>query len=280
MNVDLGIFARVFPRDSASGVAGAVASAGFHVTQLNLSSMGHPTLPPAGLELDLGAIRDAFRSNHVQIWGLSATYNTVHPDTSRRLEDTVKAKALIARSGELGAHFVTLCTGTRDPQDMWRRHPDNGTEESWRDLRATLDMLLPVAEAAGVRLGIEPESANVVADAARAARLIAELGADARLIGIVLDPANLVTISRISEQEAILQAAFEALGNDVVALHAKDVAAGGGYAAAGIGQLDYDLIFELYARLPSPVPIIIQDAEEADVPRTRDFLVGHACMRA
>ena len=61
-----------------------------------------------------------------------------------------------------------------------------------------------------------------------------------------------------------------------MALHAKDVVTAGGYAAAGLGSLDYDLVFALHAGLPRPVPVIIQDATEADVPRARAFLLDRA----
>jgi len=276
VTVELGIFARIFTRPRAQDVAAAVAGAGFGLTQLNLSAVGLPTLPPADLDVGLPAIGAAFAGQGVTIWGLSATYNVIHPDPSVRHEGTARARALIGRAPELGAEVVTLCTGSRDPQDMWRAHPDNLGEEAWRDMRASLDQLLPAAERAGARLGIEPEAGNVVADADRGRRLLAELGPDSGLVGIILDPANLVSPGTVADQDRILRAAFADLGEHTVALHAKDVVPEGGYAAAGLGGLDYELVFALHARLPRPVPVIIQDATEADVPRTRAFLLERA----
>jgi sugar phosphate isomerase/epimerase len=274
---DLGIFARTFPRSSAEEVAAAVAAAGFGLTQLNLSSFGLPTLPaPAEYDpLDVGAIRRAFDGRGVRIWGLSASYNMVHPDPAARGAGTEAAGALIGRAAETGTTAVTLCTGTRDPDDMWRRHPGNDEAEAWRDLRATLDRLLPAAAAAGVRLGIEPEPGNVVSDAVRARRLLDELGGDAALAGIVLDPANLVTVATADRQADILRAAVDLLGDWVICVHAKDVVASG-YAAAGTGLLDYDLVSRLAADLPAEAPVIIQDAAEGDVARVRGFLLAHA----
>jgi hypothetical protein len=52
-----------------------------------------------------------------------------------------------------------------------------------------------------------------------------------------------------------------------------------GRPGAWMGKLDYDLIFELHADLPVAVPVIIQDAAEQDVPRTRDFLLAHSGRR-
>ncbi|MCU1490508.1 MAG: hypothetical protein JWM85_1913 [Acidimicrobiaceae bacterium] len=278
--VELGIFARIFPRSDAGEVAEAIAEAGYTTTQLNLSSIGLPTVPPVDLPLDLAGVRAAFSEEGVRVWGLSATYNVIHPDTAKRKDETDRAKALIARAPALGVEVVTLCSGSRDPANMWRRHPDNDSEEAWRDLRATLDELLAPAERAGVRLGIEPEPGNVVSDAGRGRRLLDELGDDARLIGIVLDPANLVSPSTVGDQEKILRSAFAQLGPETVALHAKDVVADGGYAAAGVGELDYDLIFELHESLERRVPVIVQDADESDAARVREFLLEHSGGRS
>jgi sugar phosphate isomerase/epimerase len=273
----LGIFARTFPRASADEVAAAVAGAGFGLVQLNLSAVGLPTLPGPGEHagLDFGAIRRAFDDQGIGVWGLSASYNMIHPDRAVRDAQTAAAVALIGRAPELGATAVTLCTGTRDPDNMWRRHPGNDEPAAWHDLRASLDRLLPAAAAAGVRLGIEPEPANVISDAARARRLLDELGGDAGLTGIIFDPANLVTVETAGNQADILRNAATLLARSIFCVHAKDVVVSG-YAAAGTGRLDYGLIFELLAGMPAGTPLIVQDAAEDDVARVRDFLLAHS----
>lgn len=269
----LGVFARSFPRESAAAVADAVVAAGYETVQLNLSAVGLPTIPADPDAVDLAGIAAAFADRGVGVWGVSVTYNAIDPDPDRRRELTARAARFLARVPELGAGFATLCTGTRDPENMWRRHPDNDTPAAWRDLRSTVDVLLAAAADAGIRLGVEPEGANVVADAGRAARLLAELGPDAGLVGIVLDPANLVTPEQAADQRAILTAAADTLAGSVVCLHAKDVTPAG-YAAAGDGLLDYELILSLRAGLPAPVPVVVQDVTEADARRVRDFLAA------
>jgi sugar phosphate isomerase/epimerase len=275
VTADLGIFARTFRRDTAAQVARAVQQAGFGLIQLNLGSFGLPTIPPGEVlaGLDLPGIRGAFTDCGISIWGVSVTYNMIDPDAGRRARATAQARAFIERIPELGAQVATLCTGTRDPSDIWRGHPDNAHEDSWSDLRASLAELLPAARMAGIRLGIEPEPANVVSSAVAARRLLHELGGDAGLAGIVLDPANLIQVRTARQQRDILTAAFTSLADDIVGLHAKDVTEAG-YAAAGRGLLDYELIFSLRATLARPVPVIVQDASEADSIRVREMLAG------
>ncbi|CAN5730605.1 sugar phosphate isomerase/epimerase [soil metagenome] len=272
---ELGVFARVFPPGSPEEIAAAIGSAGFSVTQLNLSAVRRPTLDTTLSDIDAAAIGAAFTRAGVRIWGLSGTFNAIDPDETARNVAIAACRTLLARAPALGAEVVTLCTGTRDPEHMWRAHPDNTAPQAWRDLRATLDELIPAAAAANVLLGLEPEPGNVIRDADYAVRLLAELGEDVRHVGVVLDPANLLTVDTLPLQEEVLTHAFEALASRTVAMHAKDVVAAG-YAAPGVGGMDYSLVMRLHAALPERVPIIAQDLTAEDARRVYSFLAEHA----
>lgn len=279
MNEDWGIFSEAFLRPEPAAAAQALAAAGFGVTQYNWPSANLPDLPDPQIPPDYEAIRAAYDAAGVRICAISGTYNMIHPDPAVREAGTQRCLGVIAAAPLLGAPVVTLCTGTRTVESMWRAHPDNATPAAWHDLRETLDVLLPAAAEAGVQLGVEPEPSNVIRDAPRAADLLGELGADARHITIVLDAANLLDADALDQQEAALRWAFGELGGQACALHAKDISADGRFGAPGTGVLDYDLVFALYEQLPVPVPVIIQDTEEPDVPRVRDFLQQHRSGR-
>ncbi len=274
MTVEVGVFARVFPTGPPNEIAAAIAAAGFTTTQLNLAALGRPTLDT---ELDTTTARSihaSFRRHGIRVWGVSGTFNAIHPDPVTRRDATRAVTRLLPRVPDLGATVLTLCTGTRDPVNIWHAHPDNLSPGAWRDLRDTLDHLLPTAAAAGVKLGVEPEAGNVVHDAEAAARLLRELGSDAQHVTIVLDPANLLTPATAPGQRAVLTSAFEMLGPSIGALHAKDVVASG-YAAAGCGELDYELIMDLRAEFAPTSPVIAQDLAPDDAPRVREFVATH-----
>ena len=188
---------------------------------------------------------------------VSATFNVADPDPDRRRRETAEAVELIARVPTLGASVATLCSGTRDPHDMWRSHPGNEHPEAWKDMRATLDVLLDAASTAGIRLGIEPEPGNIVRDAPTAALLLDELG-PAAPVGIVLDPANLLAEVGRADHERVLGEAIDLLGARVVAVHLK----GGG--AVGLDRV-------------ARVPLIVQDVRDADAARVRDELLSRPC---
>ena len=260
----LGIFARTFRRETPGEVAAAVAQAGYALGHWNFAAIGRATLAGDVDATLVAAVRRAFDQAGLGIPSVSATYNVIHPDAERRAAQTAQAVRLIGLVPELGADVVTLCSGTRDPDDLWRAHPQNLAGDAWADLRRTLDDLLQAADGAGVRLGIEPEPGNVVRDARRAARLLAELGPGAP-VGIILDPANLLSPGTASRQPEILAEAVGLLGPRVLGVQAKDV-------VAGAGLMDWPAVFGHLARLP-PVPLIVQDTTEDDAARVRDDLL-------
>jgi sugar phosphate isomerase/epimerase len=262
----LGIFARTFPRSTPGAVAAAVSGAGYALAHWNFAATGRATLAGNVDEADFDDVRQAFDAFHIGIPSVSATFNVIHPEVRQRVRRTAEAVRLIELAPRLGADVVTLCTGTRDTENMWHPHPANNDPDAWCDLRRTLDPLLEAADVAGVRLGIEPEPGNVIRDAEAASRLLAELGDDAP-IGIVLDPANLLTAENVVRQDEILGYAIDLLGPRVIGAQAKDVVVSG-YSAAGAGLLDYPAVLRQLTRLGA-IPIIVQDADEADAAGVR-----------
>jgi sugar phosphate isomerase/epimerase len=266
----LGIFARTFRRDTPAQVAAAVAGAGYALAHWNFAAIGLSTLAADVTDAEFAEVRAAFAAAGLAIPSVSGTFNAIHPDVDLRERQTQQTVRLIGLAGELGADVVTLCTGTRDRENMWVAHRGNTDPSAWSDLRRTLDPLLEAARDAGIQLGVEPEHANVVRDAATAARLLDELGADAP-VGIVLDPANLLTPETVSRQHEIIGAAIDLLGGRIIGTQAKDVVASG-YSAAGAGLMDYPAVFTQLARI-APVPVIVQDASEDDAARVHADLL-------
>ena len=145
---------------------------------------------------------------------------------------------LIETARSIGTDMVTLCTGTCDPDDQWRGHLDNALPAAWTLLCAEMAKATALAEAQGIKLGIEPELANVVSDAAKARQLIDTLQSPS--IAIVLDPANLFEVATLPQQRRIISQAIDFLADRIVMAHAKDRDAQGGFITAGQGVVDFD----------------------------------------
>lgn len=270
----IGIFARTFSRPSLEEVLDAVAGHGLHETQFNMSVAGLPSMPEEIEPALAERVRGAAAERNVTVTAVSGTFNMAHPDERVR-RDGLRRLGVIAGSCErLGTSTITLCTGTRDPENMWRRHPGNGTTEAWQDMLATMQEALERAEEHGVTLAFEPEINNVVGSAQKGRRLLDEMRSPR--LKVVMDAANLFDAEDpargLSRSKEILYEAFELLGDDIVIAHAKDVRASGEIMAAGKGDLDYDLYLEHLLRAGYDGPLILHGLGEEDVEESVAFL--------
>jgi sugar phosphate isomerase/epimerase len=149
----LGVFAKTYERSAVDQVFQSAARDGFSCVQFNLASSGLDTLPhksvPEAITRD---IQLAARRHRIEIVAVSGTFNMAHPLASVRREGGKRLKNVLAWAAANQVPAVTLCTGSRDPVDMWRAHPENHSQEAWEDLMETLKEALSAAEAAGREL--------------------------------------------------------------------------------------------------------------------------------
>lgn len=270
----LGIHIGAFSRPTLEEILDAVAAHGLDCIHFNFKALGMEPMPE---RIDEQLCRRAARAaaaRGLTVCSLSATFNMIHPDPAARREGLARLDTMAAAARLLGATLLTLCTGTRNPQSMWRAHPDNNTPEAWADLTASLEKALAIAERHDAALCIEPEVANVVDSARKARRLLNEM-ASPRL-KIIMDGANLFHRGELPRMKEILTEAFDLLGPDVVLGHAKDLDRDGeaGHLAAGRGLLDYDCYLELFRKIGFTGPLIMHGLAEAEVAGSTAFLRG------
>jgi sugar phosphate isomerase/epimerase len=270
--MELGIFAKTFVRATVEETFDAVAAHGLRSVQFNLSCAGLPTLPDRIEPTLAQRIRQTAADRGIAIAAISGTFNLIHPDLRQRHDGLRRLAVLIDACPALGTSIVTLSTGTRDPDDMWRRHPDNDTPAAWRDVLTGLAAVLPAAEARGVTLAFEPERANVVDDAAKALALLRELGSPR--LGVVIDPANLFDPGEEGRLPELLDEAFRLLGDRIVLAHAKDRAAGGSVRPAGSGIVPWRRYVELLGGTGFDGALAMHGLDEPDVPQAVRFLRG------
>lgn len=233
----LGIFAKTFAGTDPATVLAAAKSAGFGAVQYNMACSGLPAMPDALTPAQTVAVARAGTTSGVAIAAVSGTYNMIHPDPALRALGLQRLLVLLNAAAAMGTQMVTLCTGTRNPDDQWTHHPDNQSPAAWRCLLDEMAKACDLAEPLGIRLGIEPELANVIDTATRARSLIDTLQSPA--LAIVLDPANLFETAPLPKQRDIIAKAVDLLADRIIMAHAKDRDAQGGFATAGQGVVDF-----------------------------------------
>ena len=235
--MELGIFSRTYQLIGMDKILAQAAQDGFQTIQFNFSSAGLPSLPKDWPEATVKGVMASAKQSGLTICALSGTYNMAHPDVARRQADRVGFTNVVRAAEFMQVPLVTLCTGSRDAENMWSAHTDNGSPEAWGALRGELDFALELAEQYRVALGVEPEPGNVVADARIARRLLDEI--ETPRLKIVMDAANLLPPESQSRQREVVAEAVALLGGDLALVHTKDVSSTGEAVAAGRGVVDF-----------------------------------------
>ena len=272
--MQIGIMGRTFVRPTLEEELDALANHGIECMQFGLSSAGLSDMPD---HIDDGLcdrIRTEMDRRKIRMAALSGTYNMIHPDLQQREEGLRQLRVLASACNRLGTSVITLCTGTRSPDSMWKRHPDNDTPEAWRDMIASMRQAVHVAEEYKVTLAFEPEVSNVVDSAIKSRRLIDEIGSP--YLKVCMDGANIFHAGELQRMREILDEAFALLSGDIVMAHAKDLDHDGdaGHLAAGTGLLDYDQYLSLLSSLDFDVPLILHGLAETQVGNCVAFLRG------
>ncbi len=245
---------------------------GVECVQMSMGCAGLPEMPdgmPA--ELPERMRRDA-AARELRIASLQGTFNMCHPDEEHRRTGLRRLRVLAEACSPMGTSAIHICTGTRDPNSMWRRHPDNNTAEAWRDMVACVREATEIARQARVVLAFEPEVNNVVDSAVKARRLLDEVGSPS--LKVTMDPANIFHAGALPRMTEILEEAFALVGKDIALAHAKDLDRDGdaGHKAAGEGLLDYDLYVRLLRAYRYQGPLLLHGLSRAQVPGCVAFL--------
>jgi sugar phosphate isomerase/epimerase len=264
----IGIFAKTFARPTIDELFQAIAGYGIYSVQFNMSCAGLETFPGHVSSELIQGITDAAGKATIELSALSGTFNMAHPDPAIRFDGLEKFKLLSEVAVRLRIPVITLCTGTRDPVNMWKWHPDNDSKEAWNDMVQSIEAALIVAEKNNLILAFEPESENVANSAIRARELLDELR-NPRL-RVIIDPANLISPER--SQKDVLDEAFTLLRDAIVIAHAKDRNNDYKPCAAGKGILDFEYYLRGLKEIGFTGSLIMHGLEEEDAPFSREFL--------
>src|SRR5882762_3265707 len=132
--MQLGIFAKTFIRPTVEETLDAVLAHKLDCIQFNFACAGLESLPQKIDPVLAKRIGSAARARGICMAAVSGTSNMIHPDPKQRAAGFRRLEVIAANCQSIGTNLITLCTGTRDPADMWRAHADNDSSDAWRDL--------------------------------------------------------------------------------------------------------------------------------------------------
>lgn len=171
----------------------------------------------------------------------------VHPQESERTEGIRSVKALVQIGKAWNAQTVYVRPGSLNPRGSWWPHPENRSQEVFNRLIDSLTSVCKTAEAEAMTLAIEGHVLSPLYSAQRVRDLLDAVGSPA--LKFNMDPVNFIgTVPDVYNTAAVINELFDLLGDDTVALHAKDCTITDALVVhideviPGTGTLDYDLL--------------------------------------
>jgi L-ribulose-5-phosphate 3-epimerase len=239
--MSVGILAHLLGTMPYKELAAKTAAQGFPYVQLALSKAFSDVdarlgkLSP-GLAQEVGG---AFAENGVRIAVLGCYASLVDLDDEVFRHNVDRFKEHLRNARHFGAPIVaTEVGGVTDPE---RR------AEHVQRLNRALEELVEEAERWGVTIGLEAAQGHMIDTTETLAETIDRFPSSC--VGVVMDPCNLMNSTRFDNQDHTIREAFRLLGPRIVSAHVKDLnrAEDGTLreTAAGLGELNYPLFFEL-----------------------------------
>jgi sugar phosphate isomerase/epimerase len=205
-------------------------------------------------------IRQSFADAGVEVLSQGAYMELTGEDETQRRANIDYFAARLRMMRAMGGAVLVTESGRRPDEPAAQR-------AAWDRLRAALSELLPIAQAEGVAIGLEPSRAQVLKDTATAKALLDEFGAEH--LKVMIDPANILGLETLDQMFAnVAPAIFQGHAKDVILSGEKPT-----YPAAGKGEIDYPRYVQLLAQHRIPA-LVIEYVTEANFAEVRDFLCG------
>ncbi len=222
-------------------------------------------LDPAWSDEKTERIGQTFSDHQLAVYEVAAYTSLIHEDAQTRRANIDGVKRKTEQAAIMGALCVATVGGSAAG---WAPHRQTHSEESWSRL---VDAVHEVLEATpgSVKFCLESWPPTVLPDLQSMARILDEISGER--LGILFDPANLVTIETYFESGTMIDDAFDQLGHRFVAVHCKDIKwlmggmqTGLGEVVPGRGILDYDTFLRRVAAAPRELPLIIEHLKDPE----------------
>lgn len=134
----------------------------------------------------------------------------------------------------------------------------------------SMAQVLDVADELDLRVAFEPEPGNVINASVKARRLLDELASDR--LGVVIDAVNTMETAPDRPAEAVLDEAFDLLGDRIFVAHAKDHDEAGREVTTGSGIVSWPYYVSLLRAAGFAGPLIIHGVQEDEVAASAAYL--------
>jgi len=247
--------------------------------QLALAKSFRDAPKPGGLSPGYARrVREALAVKGIHVAVLGCYINPVHPDPAAREKHLLRFEEHLRHARDFGCAMVGTETGSLNGDCSF--HPDTEKPGAFDALCRSLERLVATAEKCGSIVAIEAVAdQHTVHSVEKMELALRRLASPA--LKVIYDPVNLIPKSGLRENQADFFArAFDAFGDEIVAIHAKDFrmenGVKNGALPAGTGDLDYKALLRLVAERKPDIDILLENSGPDSGHAAMAFLRGYA----
>lgn len=214
---------------------------------------------PDWTDAETAQVGEVYARQGLEIFEVAAYTSVIDRDEAKRRRNIDAIKRRMRQAELVGARCVASTSGTANEPAP---HPETRTPASWAMLIAATREILDVTPE-GVSFCMEAWPPTLVYDIPTYQRFFAEI--DDPRVGMIFDPANLVTTDTYFATGAQIDETFDALGDRFVAAHCKDIEWVSGFSQTALKEvvpgrsvLDYGTFLRRTAALGHEMPLIIE----------------------
>ncbi len=153
---------------------------------------------------------------HVAVLG--CYINPTNPIESKRQAEVAKFIEHLKYARAIGADMVGTETGRFDPK--LKHNPATYTEAGYQLLLKSMREIVDAAEKLGVIVGVEGVATHTLYSPEMMLRFLRDI--DSPNVEVILDPINLLDEKNYTNQDKIIDRAFELYGDKISVMHIKD----------------------------------------------------------
>ncbi len=277
---NIGVRAHDFGQGEVAEIAHRIAQYPIKCVQLALTkSFPFIRAEPGQISPGFGNyVRDAFAQYNITIAVLGCYINPIHPDPVERELALQRFEEHLIFARDFGCAIVGTETGSRNADCTY--HPDNASQAAFDELVVSIKRLTKVAERHGVFVGIEGVAHQHVIN--NYPRMTALLNAvNSPNLKVIYDPVNFYPNKSNIDQPQLIDDAFSAFGNAIVAIHCKDFVKKEHRKsvdlASGTGDMDHAYLLNVLKQKKPHIHVILENTDEKSIQAVLAY-ISHAAL--
>ena len=203
---------------------------------------------------------------------LGCYLNLGTPDEKQLAETIAVYKSHILFASLLGCGVVGTETGAVNTTYSYEEA--NGSEEALGIFINHLRPVVEYAEKLGVMIALECVWSHIVCNVRRMRAVLDAI--DSPNLRVIYDPINTFRPGEDIDQEAMMNEAFELLGDDIAAIHIKDFVTEGGKivpAPMGQGIFRFDILMKWLKEKKPLIHVLMEETTPDNSEAARDFVL-------